>query len=147
MRPPPPVAEARKFFEKNSYIPFKIFLNFQFRTTPDIERSDMSNYHRASHRYKETTPLIVDQGGTRAVARDTQLEDVSDRKPVSKTERALIDSEYARKTFKANFDAKGKNDAIHVNVSKAPQHAQNFAKAYGKKTGKDTYTIGPKKKK
>lgn len=105
----------------------------------------MSNYHRTSHRYKETTPLIVDQGGTRAVARDTQLKDVWDKKPVSKTERALADSEHARKTFKDDVDAKIKTDAVHVNVSKAPQHAQNFAKAYGKKTGKDTYKIKKKK--
>jgi hypothetical protein len=111
---PPPVAEARKFFEKNSYIPFKIFLNFQF---PNNRRYGMSNYHRSAKRTRErNTPEVVNWGSPH---RSMDIQEIDRKEPVKIKQTAQK---------KASIENKLAAPKIHANVSKASKDVQKSLK-------------------
>ena len=94
----------------------------------------MSNYHRATHRTKESYPKIVNHGsGTRSMG--SNLEEIP--RGANSTEKALEKTKVSQDKFKANQELPKK--VVHVNVSKASPDIQKTLKKL-KKTGKDTYT-------
>jgi hypothetical protein len=103
----------------------------------------MSNYHRSTHRVKESTPTIVNWNDSYHNSFGRNLDEVGS-KP-NKIETALAKTRVAQKTFAEN--AKGPNKITHVNVSKATPETQKIVKGRSKKTGNDIYTYDNRRSK
>lgn len=102
----------------------------------------MSNYHRSTHRFKESTPKIINWSDSTHNSFGRNLDEVSG-KP-NKVEQSLSKTKVAQQKFADN--AKMPSKVVHVNVSKATPETQKIVKGKSKKTGKDTYEYKPKKK-